>query len=159
MALRWYVVHVYSGFENKVKTALEERIAAAPHPEKFDQFKAGSDFVAWACRIALWEIRRVRQKHARSKVIFDQTVLEAVSKTAITMIEEIDSRHDILSSCLDKSPLRDREMILTRYEPDCGVKEAAARSGRTLQTAYKALARIRKLLMDCVTNQLEIRGV
>ncbi|MFZ5571417.1 MAG: transcription termination/antitermination protein NusG [Thermodesulfobacteriota bacterium] len=37
MALRWYVVHVYSGFENKVKTALEERISASPHPEKFDQ--------------------------------------------------------------------------------------------------------------------------
>ncbi|HSM89192.1 MAG TPA: transcription termination/antitermination NusG family protein, partial [Desulfobacterales bacterium] len=35
MALRWYVVHVYSGFENKVKAALEERITGFPHPEKF----------------------------------------------------------------------------------------------------------------------------
>jgi transcriptional antiterminator NusG len=35
MALKWYIVHVYSGFENKVKSALEERIAASPHPEKF----------------------------------------------------------------------------------------------------------------------------
>ncbi|GAB6097968.1 transcription termination/antitermination protein NusG [Desulfatiferula olefinivorans] len=35
MALKWYVVHVYSGFENKVKSALEERIEAFPHPEKF----------------------------------------------------------------------------------------------------------------------------
>ena len=35
MALRWYVVHVYSGFENKVKIAMEERITAFPHPEKF----------------------------------------------------------------------------------------------------------------------------
>ena len=26
MALRWYVVHAYSNYENKVKTALEERI-------------------------------------------------------------------------------------------------------------------------------------
>ena len=26
MALRWYVVHVYSGFENKVKAALAEVI-------------------------------------------------------------------------------------------------------------------------------------
>jgi transcription antitermination protein nusG len=26
MALRWYVVHAYSNFENKVKQALEERI-------------------------------------------------------------------------------------------------------------------------------------
>ena len=37
MALKWYIVHVYSGFENKVKTALEERIASFPHPEKFDE--------------------------------------------------------------------------------------------------------------------------
>ena len=37
MALKWYIVHVYSGFENKVKTALEERIAVSPHPEKFGE--------------------------------------------------------------------------------------------------------------------------
>ncbi len=37
MALRWYVVHVYSGFENKVKIALEERIASSSSPEKFDK--------------------------------------------------------------------------------------------------------------------------
>ena len=37
MALKWYVVHVYSGFENKVKKALEERIAASPHPDKFSE--------------------------------------------------------------------------------------------------------------------------
>ena len=35
MAFKWYIVHVYSGFENKVKLALEERIAASAHPEKF----------------------------------------------------------------------------------------------------------------------------
>ena len=37
MAQKWYIVHVYSGFENKVKTALEERIASSPHPEKFGE--------------------------------------------------------------------------------------------------------------------------
>lgn len=37
MALKWYVVHVYSGFENKVKIALEERIAAFSMPEKFGE--------------------------------------------------------------------------------------------------------------------------
>jgi transcriptional antiterminator NusG len=37
VALRWYIVHVYSGFENKVKAALEERIAASLHPEKFGE--------------------------------------------------------------------------------------------------------------------------
>ena len=37
MAFNWYIVHVYSGFENKVKMALEERIASSPHPEKFGE--------------------------------------------------------------------------------------------------------------------------
>ncbi len=35
MAFKWYIVHVYSGFENKVKLALEERITTSAHPEKF----------------------------------------------------------------------------------------------------------------------------
>ena len=37
MALKWYIVHVYSGFESKVKTALEEKITAYSHPEKFGE--------------------------------------------------------------------------------------------------------------------------
>ncbi len=37
MAFKWYIVHVYSGFENKVKAALEERIASSPQHEKFGE--------------------------------------------------------------------------------------------------------------------------
>jgi transcriptional antiterminator NusG len=37
VALRWYIVHVYSGFENKVKASLEERIAASANPDKFNE--------------------------------------------------------------------------------------------------------------------------
>jgi transcriptional antiterminator NusG len=37
VALKWYIVHVYSGFENKVKAALEERIASSPHAAKFGE--------------------------------------------------------------------------------------------------------------------------
>ncbi len=37
MALRWYVVHAYSGFENQVKRSLEERIARSGLDDKFGQ--------------------------------------------------------------------------------------------------------------------------
>jgi transcriptional antiterminator NusG len=37
VAFKWYIVHVYSGFENKVKAALEERIATSSHREKFGE--------------------------------------------------------------------------------------------------------------------------
>jgi len=35
MALKWYVVHAYSNFENKVKNSLEERIKLAGLEDKF----------------------------------------------------------------------------------------------------------------------------
>ena len=37
MVLKWYIVHVYSGFENKVKAALEEKIGASPLRDKFGE--------------------------------------------------------------------------------------------------------------------------
>jgi transcriptional antiterminator NusG len=37
LKLKWYIVHVYSGFENKVKAALEERVSGCLNPEKFGE--------------------------------------------------------------------------------------------------------------------------
>jgi RNA polymerase sigma-70 factor, ECF subfamily len=126
--------------------------------EKFNDFEAGTDFVAWACQIAYWRIRYSRQKFARSKVVFDQNVVDAVAQTVGTMAPELDARHEALAQCLRKLYPRDRELVLTRYEPGCGVEAAARRSGRSLPAAYKALTRIRKVLFDCVTHQLTAGG-
>ncbi|MFL3657845.1 MAG: sigma-70 family RNA polymerase sigma factor [Opitutales bacterium] len=123
--------------------------------EKFDTFEPGTDFVAWANRIAWWKVRQSRQKFARSKVVFDEAVMESVSRTAIALAPELDQRHVALEHCLGKLNDRDRIMILTRYERGHGVAEAASQSGRSLNAAYKALARLRNLLFDCVTNRLE----
>ena len=35
MAFKWYVVHTYSGFENRVKLSLQERIVAADMQQFF----------------------------------------------------------------------------------------------------------------------------
>src|SRR5580658_9293568 len=64
--------------------------------EKFDAFQEGTDFVAWACQIAYWRIRYSRQKFARSKVVFDQEIVDAVAQTASTMAVELDDRHEAL---------------------------------------------------------------
>ncbi len=37
MDLKWYIVHTYSGFENRVKTTLEERIKTTGQEESFGQ--------------------------------------------------------------------------------------------------------------------------
>lgn len=126
--------------------------------QKFDQFRPGTDFAAWACQIAYWEVRRARQKFARSKVVFNQEVVDAIAETAAELLPEMTARHEALAKCLQKLHPRDRELLLTRYEPGSGVEAAAQRSGRSLVAAYKALARLRKLLLDCVTHQLSPEG-
>src|SRR3954465_2861139 len=98
--------------------------------EKFNEFRDGTDFVAWGCQIAYWRVRYSRQKYARSKVVFDQQIVDAIAQTASEMAEELDERHVALGHCLQKLHSRDRELLLTRYEPGCGVEEAARRSGR-----------------------------
>lgn len=45
MAKRWYVVHVYSGFENKVKQSLEERVANSPLKERFGEIVVPTETV------------------------------------------------------------------------------------------------------------------
>ncbi len=122
--------------------------------KKFEEFKEGTDFVAWACQIAWWNVRRARQKFARAKVVFDDDVLESVAGTAATMMEELDHRHEALAHCLGRLHPRDRDLLLTRYEPGGGVEAAAQRCGRSMEAAYKALMRLRKLLHDCITQKL-----
>ena len=99
--------------------------------EKFHEFKEGTDFVAWACQIAYWRVRYSRQKFARSKVVFDQDIVDVVAQTAGAMTDELDDRHEALAACLQKLHPRDRELLIARYEPGGGVEEAARRSGRT----------------------------
>ena len=45
MALKWYVVHAYSNFENKVKTSLEERIKMKGLQEKFGKIMVPTEEV------------------------------------------------------------------------------------------------------------------
>lgn len=122
--------------------------------EKFHEFQPGTDFVAWAFQVAYWEVRRARQKYARSRLVFGEEALEAVATTAAEMVPEMNARHEALQHCLKKLHPRDREFVLLRYERGHGVEQAAKRAGRSMFAAYKALTRIRKLLFDCVTNRL-----
>ncbi len=45
LSLKWYVVHVYSGFEYKVKLALEENIANSTCSDKFGEILIPSEHV------------------------------------------------------------------------------------------------------------------
>jgi len=61
MSKNWYIVHVYSGFEQRVKSSLEERIRQAAQAEKFEEILIPAETVV--------EMKK-GEKKARSKKFF-----------------------------------------------------------------------------------------
>ena len=61
MSENWYIVHVYSGFEQRVKSSLEERIKQAAQAEKFEEILIPAETVV--------EMKK-GEKKARSKKFF-----------------------------------------------------------------------------------------
>ncbi len=45
MSMKWYGVHTYSGYENKVKLSLEERIRSLGYEDQFDEILIPSETV------------------------------------------------------------------------------------------------------------------
>jgi RNA polymerase sigma-70 factor, ECF subfamily len=121
--------------------------------EKFDTFREGTDFMAWACEIAWWRVRAARTAFARSRVCFSDEVLALVAETAAELHGEMDLREEALELCMKRLQPRDRQLVEARYQQGATIESAAQGNGRTIEAAYKALARIRRALHDCVSQR------
>lgn len=123
--------------------------------EKFDDFDPDTDFIAWSFRVALWKVKNFQRKQGRAKVTFNDELLDIIANRYESETPRLGRRREVLQDCLEKLNHADREFILARYEPGASAQTAAEHSGRNIQAAYKALARIRKRLHQCVTHNLD----
>jgi RNA polymerase sigma-70 factor, ECF subfamily len=128
--------------------------------EKFDAQDPPRDFVAWGCRIAYFEVRDHRRTLRRSRVIFSDAMLERVAQALADRAIELrlDERREAMLHCLGKLQRRDRELLAERFREGATARSAAERVGRSVDAFYKAMARIRRLLDDCVTRTLASEG-
>jgi RNA polymerase sigma-70 factor (ECF subfamily) len=125
--------------------------------DKFDAAQPPDDFAAWGCRIAYFKVLDHRKKHHRSRVFFCQEMLERVSETALEQAGalQLDERSEALTRCLDKLSPRDRQLLTARFADGATTQSAARQVGRSVEAVYKALAKIRQGLFDCVTRTLQ----
>ncbi len=121
---------------------------------KFDQFTPGSNFFAWACKIARYEVARFRrQKHRGQEVCSDQFA-DVVAHTAEEMSDELESRQRALVGCVQKLSEGDRDLLRLRYVDGAAGADVAASVGRSIHAVYKAFKRIRRTLYNCVQSQI-----
>ncbi len=121
----------------------------------FAKFELGSNFRAWARRIATNQILNYRRAVKRSPdTEMEESFIEAVAAEIDRRAESLDHRADALRHCLHKLPEAQRKIIVWRYYDDCGIEEIAAKSQRSAEAVYQLLSRIRGLLNDCVSRRL-----
>jgi transcriptional antiterminator NusG len=112
MALRWYVVHAYSNFENKVKLALEEKIELEGMQEYFGKILVPTEEVV--------EMRMGQQRKSERK-FFPGYVLVQIELTDETwhLVRNIPRVLGFIGGTSDRpAPISDKEAnaILNRVE-------------------------------------------
>jgi RNA polymerase sigma-70 factor, ECF subfamily len=125
--------------------------------QKFDEFLPGSSFLAWACRVAYFEVLKFRQNCRRDRLRFDDGLLRTLTEERSAGEGVLQARRAVLPGCMEKLPPSDRELIEQRYAGEETILEIARRTSRPANTLYKALERIRRTLMKCIEKTLAER--
>ena len=123
--------------------------------KKFDEFDRRRSFFAWACGVARLEVANFLRGRARQRLYFsDDLNLLLVEAQAEMTNAELDDRRAALARCVEKLRQRDRELLAECYGEAAGVHVAADRRGRSPQSVYNSLRRIRRALFECIARTL-----
>ena len=126
---------------------------------KFDEYRDGTSFLAWASKVAYFEVLKHRRRLARAGrgvVVLDDQVLEQLAADARDNQDQLEHVRDALQGCLKKLSPTDQKLIAFRYGAGAKGRDVAEQLGRPANSVYKSLGRIRAALLECVTRTLRL---
>ena len=126
--------------------------------KKAATFEEGTNFNAWACKIAYFHVLSFRRKMAREKLVFDDDILDYLAeRNDDRLIQDFTKdRNAALKACMQKLSDKQRKLVEERYKPGASVQRIAADQGRTVGAISQTLYRIRHNLMQCIEKTLAL---
>lgn len=122
--------------------------------KKMGDFEKGTNFKAWAKRVAYWQTMAYLKKRKRSKLVhLEDEVIDLLSEEAEFVLEDHDERCDALKRCLGKLGEKEAEMLTDHYQRDVSLSDLAGRLGKTPVAVRQAMFRIRRSLRRCIEHQ------
>lgn len=120
--------------------------------KKSDQFKLGTNFQAWALRIAKFQILGNYRDLQRSKLVFDDDLISQLvdDSQQVEADWENESRMAALELCLKKLPSKQRQLLDFRYRDGSSIKELSEQLKSSTSRLKMILFRARKNLRDCI---------
>ena len=127
--------------------------------DKFDQYKLGTNFVAWALTIARYKILSYQRDMKRNRIKFDDRVIEMIeteSRARLIDTQNTTEKVAVLKKCIQKLPEKDREIVVLKYQSELPTKTIASRKKVSLPTIYRRLSKIYFNLLECINRNLSL---
>jgi RNA polymerase sigma-70 factor (ECF subfamily) len=122
---------------------------------EFESFEPGTNFLAWARKVALHRILNHRRSAKRRPVLASEPdFIESVAAEIDQRSENLEHRAEALRHCLKKLPKAHLQTIAWRYYDAAPIEEIANKTRKTEGAVYRLLSRIRQVLNDCVTRTI-----
>jgi transcriptional antiterminator NusG len=118
--LKWYIVHVYSGFEDKVKRNLDERIEALGPKESFGKILVPTEQVI--------ELRKGQKKTSSRKFYPGYILVQmALSKVTWHLVNDTSKVTGFVGGEINPTPISDEEAERIVRQMEEGVSRPKAR--------------------------------
>src|SRR3954447_4910101 len=82
---------------------------------EFARFQIGTNFTAWACKVALHQVLAWRKRQRRDRLEVSPALLEAVAEEASAAADALEERSQGLARCIDRLPAEHRRLLRLRY--------------------------------------------
>jgi RNA polymerase sigma-70 factor, ECF subfamily len=126
--------------------------------ESIAQLQDEAGFLPWAREIARRRILAHR-RGSRRELVCDPEVVRALAEASDRVERELpaSAHRAALMACLEGLPGDSRRLIQMRYEREFGnIVDIARQLGRTVQSVYAQLKRIKVALRECVSRRLAL---
>lgn len=124
--------------------------------EKFNTYEPGTDFLAWALAIARYKVLSYRRDKARSRLRFDDNVIELIDNVSKVKLhnEQSTAKIGYLKECIGKLTKSEYLLIKLKYSQNYTNKKLAGRTGVSVNTISRHLSRIYHNLSVCVNYKM-----
>lgn len=119
-----------------------------------DRFSEGTNFYAWACRVAYFQVLDYRDRLRRDRLRFSHDLLEQLTREVEADADGEGDRLAAMRQCVEKLPADQRDLLGRRYRQSESVSTIATSTGRTNASVANCLYRIRVSLMHCIERRI-----
>lgn len=122
--------------------------------QKYEEFERGTDFRKWACSIAFHVARAFARKQRRRTYGLSDLALAKIEQVRTGGAELFELRRELLRECVGKLPARDQQFLGDCYGSAQSYAAFARSQGKSIETIYTRLKRIRHKLINCISRTL-----